>query len=291
MAGRNALPAHRKSVRFREVEDQLESVCFFRTTGRPSAIFSSHSDSDTESETALSDDDNAPPPLLLAQPCASFSAMVPLEVADVVSPIPSPHTPLTCHTYILLESLSPAPAGLGQGQGQPLLILRGIVRVRNITYEKCVAARYTHDNWSTSMEVLARYAGPFPPAPSPAPAIASADGNGSWDCFTFTISLGLYAPRAPLSRTLLLAVRFAVAGAGEWWDNNGGEDFRIVLRPSPAGGRVGTTDGGHGKPSGNEFEFPRQPLALTNNEPALPKMAWLAAPVPTAMMNGWIYVA
>jgi hypothetical protein len=27
-------------------------------------------------------------------------------------------------------------------------------------------------------------------------------------------------------------VRYTVPGIGEWWDNNGGDDFRIVLGPA-----------------------------------------------------------
>src|SRR6267142_207434 len=305
VSDRNSATRSRKSVRFKEIDNQLESVCFFRPTGRPSAIFSPISDSDTESDTASSDDDDAPAPSLARPPgrhgaSVAAAAMVPLEVADIVSPIPSPHTSLTCHTHVRLEFLSPLTAGLGQGQGpgQPLLLLHGIVRVRNIAYEKCVAVRYTHDNWATAIEVLARYTGPSPLAPTG--TTASGDGtrdrDGPWDWFTFTISLGLRAPRASLPRTLLLAVRFTVAGAGEWWDNNGGEDFRIVLAPSPAGrfGRGGTAGGGHGKGPGLESEFARQPLAVpcsTDDVHARAETAWPAAPAPTAVMNRWIYVA
>jgi Carbohydrate/starch-binding module (family 21) len=310
---RTSATQSRRCVRFKEIDDQLESVCFFRPTGRPSAIFSpiSDSDSESESETASSDDD-APAPSLARLPgrrasVAAAAIMVPLEAADIVSPIPSPHTPLTRHTHVRLEFLSSLAAGLGQGQvqGHPLLYLHGIVRVRNIAYEKCVAVRYTHDNWDTAIEVLARYTGPSTLTPTVAPTTASgASGDGSrdrddgpWDWFTFTISLGLRAPRASLPRTLLLAVRFTVAGAGEWWDNNGGEDFRIVLAPSPAGrlGRGGTEGGGHGKGGpGLESEFVRQPLAVpcsTDDVHARVETAWPAAPAPTAVMNRWIYIA
>lgn len=314
VGGRNSTTRSRKSVRFKEIDDQLESVCVFRATGRPSAIFGPISDSDTESETSSSDDDddNAPASSLAQPPRVSVAAMlVPLDAADIVSPIPSPHTPLTCRTHVRLEFLSPVPASLGQnqnqGHGQPLLLLHGIVRVRNIAYEKCVAVRYTHDNWDTAIEVLARHTRPSPPAaPAAIAASDSGDGDGDgdgtrdgpWDWFTFTISLGLRAPRASLPRTLLLAVRFTVAGAGEWWDNNGGEDFRIVLAPSSAGrlGRGGTAGGGCGKGSGLRVgsEFARQPLAVpcsSGDVHAQTEMAWPAAPAPTAVMNRWIYVA
>jgi hypothetical protein len=65
-----------------------------------------------------------------------------------------------------------------------------------------------------------------------------------------------------LPRTLLLAVRFSVDGAGDWWDNNGGENFRIVLGPSPAERNESTVGGGHCKPPSLQFESARQPLAV-----------------------------
>jgi hypothetical protein len=96
------------------------------------------------------------------------------------------------------------------------------VRVRNISFEKSVTARFTTDGWTTVSEAHAHYVRPAP---------------DKWDLFAFTIPLGAVHPR-----TLLLAVRYTVPGTGEWWDNNGGADFRVVLagatpsRPAPAPG-------------------------------------------------------
>jgi len=137
-------------------------------------------------------------------------------------PIPSPHTPPESNIH--LESLTLLPA-------RPPL-LRGAVRVRNISLEKCVAARFTTDDWTTVSDVQARYIGPTAPGED-----VSA---GSWDRFAFTIHV-------PKPRTLLLAVRYVVPGAGEWWDNNGGSDFRVVLnatavRPAPATPSFGVGD-------------------------------------------------
>ena len=44
-----------------------------------------------------------------------------------------------------------------------------------------------------------------------------------------TIPLMLREPPADPPCTLLLAVRFTVPGKGEWWDNNGGDDFCIDI--------------------------------------------------------------
>jgi hypothetical protein len=91
------------------------------------------------------------------------------------------------------------------------------VRVRNIAYEKLVTARFTTDGWETTVDTQAHYIG----------------NDGTWDRFAFTISLEWHAGLAsPMPRTFLLAVRYAVLGVGEWWDNNGGDDFRVALGPT-----------------------------------------------------------
>jgi hypothetical protein len=188
--------SHPKSVRFKDKEGELEAVCLFRPTGRPSSISHPRSHSDTETET---DTDST----LAAQPGGLITTTTMFAITDI-SPIPSPHTPAESNVH--LESLTLLPA-------RPPL-LRGTIRVRNIVFEKCVAVRFTTDDWTTISESHARYVGPAP-ARSP----------GTWDIFAFTIPL-----QAP--RTLLLAVRYAVSGAGEWWDNNGGANFRVVLAPA-----------------------------------------------------------
>jgi len=177
------------------------------------------------------------------------------------------------------------------------------VRVRNITFEKRVAARFTIDVWTTVSEVLARYAGPVNAGAHLHP---SDDGDdGKWDRFAFSISLGLYAPRPrpppPLltgapspshastdlrsyshAFTLFLAVRFTVPDIGEWWDNNGDNNFRIVLSHASAGSKV---LGVHG---------PRRPQAVTcfSNAQTTSAMACTRAllkpfvvPTPTMVTN------
>ena len=186
-------PPNPKCVHFKGTDNELESVCLFHATGRPSSISHPRSYSDTETET---DTDNA-----LAAQRRRGSDETMFKVTDI-SPIPSPHTPPESNIH--LESLTLLPA-------RPPL-LRGIVRVRNISFEKSVIVHFTTDGWTTVSESRARYVGP-------------GAGAGAWDQFVFTISL-------EMPRTLLLAVRYTVPGAGEWWDNNGGADFRVVLVPA-----------------------------------------------------------
>ena len=195
----STLPSRPKSVRFKDKSGELESVCFFRATGRPSSISGSHSDTETETER-----ENLP----LTQPGPGTL----LKLIEI-SPIPSLH--LAQDSNVCLESISLLPA-------RPPL-LHGTVRVRNIAFEKQVVARFTTDSWTTTSDTHARYIGTRSAGP----------GDDTWDQFAFTISLGSHAgPARATPRTLLLAVRYTVPGIGEWWDNNGGDDFRILLGPA-----------------------------------------------------------
>src|SRR6266702_3329236 len=254
----NSPPPSPKSVRFKDKDGELESVCLFRARGRPSSISHPRSHSDTETET---DTDSG---IAALRRAGGGNGGTMFTIADI-SPIPSPDTPPESNVHF--ESIALLPA-------RPP-ILRGIVRVRNISFAKCVFARFTTDGWTTASEASARYAGPA----------AGADA-GDWDVFTFTIPL-----EAPSPRTLLLAVRYTVPGAGEWWDNNGGADFRIVLapksppRPAPVPGAIP----GFGVGGVNPTARPRRALfgaCRTNVAPAraytYPMFAQCSVPVPSA---------
>jgi Carbohydrate/starch-binding module (family 21) len=139
-----------------------------------------------------------------------------------MSPIPSPCT--APESNVRLESISLLPAW----HPAPSL-LRGVVRVRNLSYHKQVVARFTTDNWTTiNLESQAQY--------------VAGDDHDTWDRFAFTISLeGTHSqfaiPPESRTRTLLIAVRYTVPGVGEWWDNNGGDNFRVVIGPPQAARR------------------------------------------------------
>jgi hypothetical protein len=252
-----------RSVRFKDTDDGLESIHLFHATGRPSALLDPDPDTDSDTDTDT-DTDDVPSlsslfqRLIRARASAGATplalalgpAPAPLKVTQMPL-IPSLHIPPNPNIY--LESLSPI---LLASARHPLL--RGTVRVRNIAYEKRVAARFTIDDWTTVSEVLALHSGP---------AIShhgDGDGeDGKWDRFAFSISLEFYAPRraGASSRshafTLLLAVRFTAPGVGEWWDNNGGDNFRIVLAQASVGSGVsGVSD------PIPTAEFPRRPQAV-----------------------------
>ena len=280
-----------RSVRFKDTDDGLETIHLFHATGRPSALLDLDPDTDSDTDTDTDTDDASSLSSLFqcliragatagATPLAL--ALAPLKVTQMPL-IPSLHIPPNHNIY--LESLSPI---LLASARHPLL--RGTVRVRNIAYEKRVAARFTIDDWTTVSEVLALHSGP---------AVSHHDNgdgeDGKWDRFAFSISLEFYAPRlaGASSRshafTLLLAVRFTAPGVGEWWDNNGGDNFRIVLAPAFAGSGVPGVSDPISTP-----EFPRRPQAVTRfaNAQAATTMACTRSllrphvtPAPTIVTN------
>ncbi|XP_068812155.1 protein phosphatase 1 regulatory subunit 3E [Struthio camelus] len=110
---------------------------------------------------------------------------------------------------VRLEWVRAEPAGL-----------RGAVRVLNLAYEKAVSVRYTLNRWASCAEVPAAYQ-PSGPA------------DGLTDRFSFHLPLGA-AAAAAAEASLEFAVRYRVAGA-EYWDNNEGANYRLRGRPrSPA---------------------------------------------------------
>lgn len=83
----------------------------------------------------------------------------------------------------------------------------GKVRVRNISFHKWVAVRFTFDAWQTTSEVTGKY-------------VQSVD---NFDIFGFSIKLDDLMARID-GKTLILAVRYSVSGQ-EFWDNNRGQNY------------------------------------------------------------------
>ncbi|KAI0046903.1 carbohydrate-binding module family 21 protein, partial [Auriscalpium vulgare] len=91
--------------------------------------------------------------------------------------------------------------------------VNGVVRVRNLAFEKWVAVRFTMDWWQTTSEVTARY-------------VDSVE-EGRFDRFAFSIKLHDVLARAD-EKTLFLAVRYTVEGR-EIWDNCGGANYQAKI--------------------------------------------------------------
>ncbi|KAM4643374.1 LOW QUALITY PROTEIN: uncharacterized protein AAGF69_015585 [Amazona ochrocephala] len=104
---------------------------------------------------------------------------------------------------VRLEWVRAEPAGL-----------HGAVRVLNLAYEKAVSVRYTLNSWASCAEVPAVYQ-----APDPTDGIKESNFT---DSFTFLLPLGALA----FLISLELAIRYCIAGA-EYWDNNEGKNYRL----------------------------------------------------------------
>ncbi|KAL5490706.1 hypothetical protein ACEPAI_5540 [Sanghuangporus weigelae] len=123
--------------------------------------------------------------------------------------------------------------------------VQGIVRVRNIAFEKTVAVRFTFDGWQTTSEVLARWSESCvprnivtPSAPriravsTPVPGSKTDEASvPTFDRFTFSIRLADLLLRID-EKTLVLAIRYCSAGR-EIWDNNDGQNYRVVFERRP----------------------------------------------------------
>jgi hypothetical protein len=98
------------------------------------------------------------------------------------------------------------------------LCVHGRVIVRNIAYEKRVVVRFTFDSWHTTSEVIAKHS-------------ESMEG-GKFDKFLFSMRLEDVLPRIE-EKTLVLALRYVVAGR-EIWDNNGGSNYIVRFSTAPS---------------------------------------------------------
>ena len=127
-----------------------------------------------------------------------------------LSNMPSTINPIS---DVALESLSLTPDGTS---------ILGRVRVRNIAFAKCVAIRFTFDSWQTTSEVTGRYVESI---------------NSEFDKFNFTIRLYDLLTRIE-DKTLVMAIRYSVAGQ-DIWDNNNGKNYMATFTMSNA--EVGST--------------------------------------------------
>lgn len=87
--------------------------------------------------------------------------------------------------------------------------LSGTARVLNLAFEKRVYLRYTLNNWTTFMDILASY--------------VSHSSDGQTDKFSFKIITPTFLE---FGGTLQFAIKYCVEG-GEFWDNNNGNNYRV----------------------------------------------------------------
>ncbi|ORX37920.1 putative phosphatase regulatory subunit-domain-containing protein [Kockovaella imperatae] len=102
------------------------------------------------------------------------------------------------------------------------LALKGTAVVRNVSFNKWVAVRFTLDHWQTVSEVSANHVCHIP---------SSTTGDEGWDRFSFSIKLDDYKRKLE-ERQLILCVRFSVDGK-EWWDSNNGINYNFTFKKAP----------------------------------------------------------
>ncbi|KAG8933543.1 hypothetical protein FRC02_011654 [Tulasnella sp. 418] len=119
--------------------------------------------------------------------------------------------------------------------------LKGSVVVKNLAFDKWVAARFTLDWWQTTSEVTGRYVESVSRTPSPHSAL---DAPTTHDRFTFMIKLDDVLAKIE-EKTMFIAIRYCAAGK-EMWDNNLHRNYQVLFE------RVkGSTVSGPGSPTKN----------------------------------------
>ncbi|OCH95695.1 hypothetical protein OBBRIDRAFT_883654 [Obba rivulosa] len=252
-------PNAHKNVHF--PESNLETVRLFSRSGKPASL-SKPPGEETETETEA--ESSSYPFPLLPVPTSIIHEINPdpQHTSPIPNPSPSPYANVHLESLALPRTRPPT--------------LRGTVLVRNMSFGKSVAVRFTLDGWQTTSEVACKHVVSLPGLPPPfsrprtvgdvVGAIANGEREGDgclqWDRFSFTIRLEDYEPKLA-ERALFLVVRYNPECGGEYWDNNDQRNYRVAFRratPSPMGSPKGPsvtlglgglvdTDEGIGSPS------------------------------------------
>lgn len=242
-----ATPVCPKYVHF---DTQLEHVKHFIAQQRPAAVSRTGSPIETETE----EEPEAYPFPAMVQPKAG-------TVKLVLPNFPTATVRAAADKDAYVDSLEMDKDGKN---------IKGIVRVKNLAFEKWVAIRFTLDHWRTVSEVSAEY---LDSPPSKA---------GAQDRFTFTIKLQDLLSRIE-DKTMFLAVRYTVGGR-EIWDNNDGQNYRIEFRKVPASTASGNSAAavaaramaarsGAGAPNGSAAAQRRAAWSVTSAGQAADRMA------------------
>ncbi|GAA5890904.1 hypothetical protein JCM5296_001220 [Sporobolomyces johnsonii] len=182
-----ATPVCPKYVHF---DTQLEHVKHFLAQQRPAAVSRSGSPVETETE----DEPEAFP----------FPAMATPLAGQVKLQLPNFPTRSRIDEDVFVESLEMSSDGKN---------IRGVVRVKNLAFEKWVAVRFTLDHWQTVSEVSAEHLETMGPQS---------------DRFSFIIKLQDLLARIE-EKVMYIAVRYTVGGR-EIWDNNSGQNYRVEFK-------------------------------------------------------------
>lgn len=233
-------PTLSKAVHF---DVKLEHVKLFLSKQKPVAV---SRDRDPATDTSGTESDF--PSFVRGPPDNSTEKQIELQIRNMPS-IPPKDADVIMQGFTLSQSDKS---------------ITGRVRVRNIAYEKWVAARFTLDLWQTTSEVTAHY-------------VESVD-DGMFDIFIFTIRLHDMWSRIE-EKTMFIALRYTTAGR-QFWDNNNGANYmlkfvgKLVTRKAPA--TAGFLIGGSGpevrsarvdRDPSQASRSPRSSVALTPETP------------------------
>ncbi|KZT27531.1 carbohydrate-binding module family 21 protein [Neolentinus lepideus HHB14362 ss-1] len=239
-----------KSVHFGdedEDEDErpIEQIRLFKSSGKPANLLSFKPGEDTETETEAE------------------SAAYPFPTMPSAPSPPSSHWELDFSSAPAFAIPKSAPSPYANIHLEAVALpktrpytLRGSVLVRNLSFEKTVAVRFTLDDWQTTSEVLCKHVVSLPSLPPPFPGtrtvgdavgivashsprsrVSDDGGEPLWDRFSFVVRLEDYEHRLN-ERTLFMVARYTAPGVGEWWDNNDGRNYKVGFKktttPAPA---------------------------------------------------------
>jgi hypothetical protein len=230
-------PTVAKAVHF---DSQLEHVKVFKFKQRPAAVSRDGSPEQTETETeeekelfpfvygrnrgnsspdaSFRTGGSSPDSRSYGSGSSSGSLAVPAEAEEqLVLRLPNfpSSTRVAVDREIFLERIYLA---------DDLRSVKGSVQVRNMSFEKWVAIRFTLDKWASVNEVSADY--------------AESIKDGAADRFTFSIKLNelLNWPRgaaAHETKSMFMCLRYTVGNA-EYWDNNEGLNYQLDFRKRQA---------------------------------------------------------
>lgn len=108
--------------------------------------------------------------------------------------------------------------------------LTGVVRVRNVGFEKRVWALYSVDNWQTQREAEGTWTDAYREGEGDIPA--RPDGYDDFEIGLPLVELGIQgsAGTAVRARVLHFAIGYRVTDKGEWWDNRDGANWVARFR-------------------------------------------------------------
>ncbi|KAF7359156.1 CBM21 domain-containing protein [Mycena sanguinolenta] len=239
-----------KSVHFPALDAGLEDIRLFKRSARPASVSLPLSLEETETETETESDapriavwGGKPGSVPFPQGLCAEDARTWHYVLDA----PDVPRKADAASMVLVERLWVEDSTASE------LTLYGTLLVRNAAFEKHVFVRFTLDGWADDEREGEEEPGP------------------EWDRFAFSIRLTEHARSTRRTLELVLAARFyapcvragtvgpyvwcdslhpphphahvspsgrawvgaGAGGPGEWWDNNGGSDYRVGLRCLP----------------------------------------------------------